>query len=73
VELESGAVFRAGIPKTLFQSPPLFLPSQAFYRSAIFTWDVAADGKRFLALAPAAESSPSPFAVILNWTSLLNK
>jgi serine/threonine protein kinase len=35
--------------------------------------DVAADGKRFLLLAPAAENSTAQFNIILNWPALLKK
>jgi len=37
------------------------------------TWDVTADGQRFFMPAAVAEGTPSPFNVILNWTSLLKK
>ena len=34
-------------------------------------YDVAADGKRFLAVVPVSGRSDLPFTVIQNWTELL--
>jgi hypothetical protein len=34
---------------------------------------VSPDGQRFLMLAPAAESKPSPITVVVNWPTLLEK
>jgi eukaryotic-like serine/threonine-protein kinase len=63
VEVAAGAAFQVGTPKLLFQAPS----------AAGSSWDVAADGKRFLLLAPAPENSMEQFNIILNWTSLLKK
>jgi eukaryotic-like serine/threonine-protein kinase len=71
VEITAGTIFRAGTPKRLFQAPSN--RSIYAYAPAFSTWDVAADGTRFLMPAPAAASSPSPFTVVLNWTALLKK
>ena len=57
----SGAAFQAGTPKALFKVPS----SQ--------TWDVAADGKRFLFPIPSGDTAQNPFTVILNWPSLLKR
>jgi len=38
-----------------------------------FTFDVTADGQRFLVIAPAGESKRSPITVVLNWTAALKK
>jgi serine/threonine protein kinase len=65
VDVTAGTVFQAGTPKPLFQVP--------LAGTSIDRWDVASDGNRFLLVTPAAESRPSPFNVILNWTSLLKK
>jgi Tol biopolymer transport system component len=64
VEISTSPVFRAGIPKTLFQFPPG--PS---------AWDVTGDGQKFMrATTPeAATTSPSPITVVLNWTAGLKK
>jgi len=60
-----------GMRKLLFQVPPDFSTLTA--SSDVSTWDVTGDGQRFLMPAPLADSSPSPFTVILNWTSMLKK
>ncbi len=64
VDISSGPVFRAGVPKPLFQSPP--------YSGYVTEnhWDVTRDGQRFLF---AEQNIQAPFTVILNWPSLLKK
>ena len=64
VEVSTSPVFRAGIPKTLFQFP--VGPS---------AWDVTGDGQKFIrATTPeAATTAPSPITVVLNWTAGLKK
>jgi serine/threonine protein kinase/Tol biopolymer transport system component len=64
----SGAAFQSGVPQRLFKSPGAGRGS----------WDVAADGKRFLIAAPpaaggAAAPAPHPYQVVLNWTELLKR
>jgi eukaryotic-like serine/threonine-protein kinase len=63
VEVAEGAAFHSATPKILFQVPS----------GASTAWDVTADGKRFLLLAPAAENSTAQFNIILNWPALLKK
>jgi eukaryotic-like serine/threonine-protein kinase len=62
----AGVAFQSGVPQRLFKSP-------AGRRS----WDVAADGKRFLFAAPAASGAGSPasrpYHVVVNWTELLKR
>lgn len=57
----SGAVFQPGTPATLFKVP------------TIRDWDVTADGKRLLFPIPSGETTETPFTVVQNWTSLLNR
>jgi len=57
----SGAAFQPGTPRALFEVP------------SILTWDVTADGKRFLFPIPSGETTQAPFTVVLNWTSLLKR
>ena len=58
VEITAGPVFRAGIPHLLGVTAP-------------GVWESAADGKRFLRLAPS--SGPLGYTVVLNWqTGLQN-
>jgi hypothetical protein len=60
----AGSAFQTGTAQPLFT-----LPSGA-------SWDVSADGQRFLIAAPAssgaAPASP-PYHVVMNWTGLLKR
>jgi hypothetical protein len=62
VDVAAGTRFEAGTPAPLFNAP-----------LAGGYWEAASDGQRFLLLTPSIESKPSPFNVILNWTSSLKK
>ncbi len=70
-DVAAGPTFQTGTPKPLFQAPPDLSEPGALYSSPV--WDVTSDGNRFLIPAPVAETSPAPFTVILNWTSLIKK
>jgi hypothetical protein len=56
--------FKYGSPKLLFHPPSS-------------EWEVANDGKRFLAFTPVAPEGvpapPTPITVVLNWTAGLKK
>ncbi len=59
----TGAAFQAGVPKQLFATP-----------AAIGTWEVTADGKRFLMGMPSGgQTTDEPITVILNWQASLRK
>ena len=59
-----GGVIKGGTPQRLFKSPV----------TSAGTWDVTADGKRFLIAAPAAGAvSSRPYHVVVNWTELLKR
>jgi eukaryotic-like serine/threonine-protein kinase len=62
VDVNTGGVFQAGIPKPLFKVP-----------SGLVYWDVASDGKRFLMPVPGASNAAVPFTVVLNWQAGLKK
>ena len=68
VSVVSGAL-QSGAPRRLFKSP-------ATNRG---TWDVAADGKRFLIAAPAnatgsaADPDSQSLHVVVNWTAMLRR
>jgi serine/threonine protein kinase len=65
-------VFKAGIPRPLFQAP--IWGGGTF--DNVTRYDVTADGKRFLVnsvTADAATSAPAPITIVLNWTALLKK
>ena len=70
-EITDDPAFPVGRPKTLFTALPVWSQYTAFH--AFITWDVSADGGRFLLPVPAEENATAPFTVILNWTSLLKK
>jgi eukaryotic-like serine/threonine-protein kinase len=55
-----GGAFNAGMPKQLFDAP------------ANLSWDVTADGKRFL-MVSASQISRVPITVVLNWQTDLKK
>jgi serine/threonine protein kinase len=67
VAITTNEVFRAGVPKALFQIAA-FTGSGPFRQS----WCVAPDGKRFLFAIPA-EQRTAAFDVVLNWQMGLNK
>jgi eukaryotic-like serine/threonine-protein kinase len=71
VEVAGGTVFQAGTPTLL--SPAFPANMQIRRGTGGHSWDVAADGKRFLMIEPVMESSASPFTVVLNWPALLKK
>ena len=64
VEVKSGAVFEAGVPKALFQTREAGLASP---------YDVTADGQRFVIVSEAQASAASPATVVLNWQAGLKK
>ena len=72
VDITPGGVFQAGLPKILFQARPE-PPTAWAYANLIPRWDVTADGSRFLMVVPGRDTAPTPFTVVLNWTSLLKK
>ena len=59
VEVQPGATFHAGLPETLFKAP------------AGTTWDVAADGKRFLIETPGI--GRRQVETVVNWFEELNR
>jgi serine/threonine protein kinase len=59
VGIATNPVFRAGLPKALFQAPSRY-------------WDITPDGKRFLFAVPT-EQGQVPFTVLLNWQAELKK
>jgi dipeptidyl aminopeptidase/acylaminoacyl peptidase len=62
VDVTAGAVFKAGTPTPLFQTPP-----------GSVVGDVAADGKRLLLVAPVGPTASVPFTVVLHWTTGLRR
>jgi Tol biopolymer transport system component len=66
VEIATNPVFRAGVPKALFQAPQSVSTIQHW-------WDLTSDGKRFLFPARAGQVAQAPFTVVLNWQAELKK
>jgi Tol biopolymer transport system component len=72
VEVSTNPVFKAGIPKALFQVP---IWGGGTTHNAT-RYDVTAGGKKFLincAMAEGGASAPSAITVVQNWTALLKK
>jgi eukaryotic-like serine/threonine-protein kinase len=65
VTVKAGA-FQPGTPQRLFKLP-----------ATGASWDVSADGKKFLIAAPASSGSAAPasqpFHVVMNWTEMLKR
>ena len=67
VEVTTHPGFQAGVPKALIQAPPQGATDLSAH------WDLTRDGKRFLFVAPAAQTTSAPFTVVLNWQAGLQK
>jgi eukaryotic-like serine/threonine-protein kinase len=68
VDVSQGPVFKAGVPRSLFQVPGVHDSGDIF---KFFRWDVAPDGKRFLF---AKGTPPSdPMKVVLSWNADLKQ
>jgi serine/threonine-protein kinase len=55
VDVQPAAVFRAGLPQSLFKA------------AAGTTWDAAADGKHFLVETPSANAGGRQMEAVVNW------
>jgi eukaryotic-like serine/threonine-protein kinase len=64
VEIAAGPAFRAGAPRAVGNSQPLFQG----WPSPGSRWDSSPDGKRFLTLT-TVPTKPKPLSVVLNWQS----
>ena len=56
-----GATFETGVPRVLFE--PTLDPRTNVRNRYI----PSPDGQRFLIIAPAEQTSPTPLTVVLNW------
>jgi serine/threonine protein kinase len=69
VAVTTGARFGAGSPVALFQThrrqPVSFLD--------VFSYDVSADGQRFLVITKVDEANAAPLSILLNWSSDMEK
>jgi Tol biopolymer transport system component/tRNA A-37 threonylcarbamoyl transferase component Bud32 len=66
VEIQAGETFKAGIPRPLF-------PARLRSGVARNKYVAAADGQRFLLVAPLGRESLIPTTVVLNWFSELGR
>jgi Tol biopolymer transport system component len=64
VPVKEGPPFEAGSAAALFQTKR----RERISATDLFSYDVSADGKRFLVSTDVGEVAPSPLNLILNWT-----
>jgi Tol biopolymer transport system component len=69
VPMKIGTTFEAGTPVALFQTHA----SQLISSQDVFSYDVAADGQRFLINTKVDEPNTAPLSIILNWASEMEK
>ncbi len=69
VPVKTGVSFEAGSPVTLFQTRM----RQPISAQDFFSYDVTADGQKFLINTKVDEPNAAPLSIILNWASELEK
>jgi serine/threonine protein kinase/Tol biopolymer transport system component len=69
VAVTTGASFEAGSPVALFQTHR----RQPISAQDVFSYDVTADGQRFLISTKVEEANSAPLSVLLNWASEMEK
>jgi len=69
VPVATGASFEAGSPLALFQAHR----RQPISSQDLFSYDVSADGQRFLIATKVDEANAAPLSVFLNWASEMEK
>ena len=69
VAVKAGSSFESGSPIALFQTHV----RQPISALDMVSYDVSADGQRFLVNTKAAEVNTAPLSVILNWASEMEK
>jgi len=69
VDVATGPVFKAGVPRLLFQAP-IF---GGGISNEIWRWDMTGDGQRFLINTVPEENVSAPITVVLNWQSEFKK
>ena len=68
-DVKSGPGFEAGSPIALFQTHP----RQPLSAMDFFSYDVTADGQKFLVNTKMDTTSSAPLSVILNWSAEMEK
>jgi Tol biopolymer transport system component len=69
VAVTTGASFKAGSPVALFQTHR----RQPVSSLDVFSYDVSADGQRFLIAHKVDEANAAPLSILLNWASEMEK
>jgi eukaryotic-like serine/threonine-protein kinase len=69
VPVKLGASFEAGSPVALFQTHR----RQPVSSQDVFSYDVSADGQKFLIITKMDEASAAPLSMLLNWASQMEK
>jgi hypothetical protein len=69
VPIDAGPNFAAGTPVALFQTRP----HQPISAQDVVSYDVTADGQKFLVNTKVDEPNPVPLSVILNWTAEMER
>ncbi len=69
VEVQQGPTFEAGVAKPLFQTRA----REHVSSNDTFSYDVSADGQRFLVNTDVGEAISSPLTVVFNWVAELKK
>jgi len=69
VEVKQGPKFEAGVAEPLFQTRR----REHISNTDLFSYDVSADGQRFLINTDVGELASSPLTVVVNWTAALKK
>ena len=69
VEVKTGASFEVGSSVALFQTHR----RQPISAQDVFSYDVSADGQRFLIITKVDAANAAPLAVLLNWASEMEK
>jgi hypothetical protein len=67
MRVSGGAGFHASAPE------PLFLTPMARVFGPAYSYDVSADGQRFLISVPVGDAVQTPITVVLNWTAGLKQ
>jgi Tol biopolymer transport system component len=68
-EVKTNDSFEAGSPSALFRTHP----RQPISAMDFFSYDVSADGQKFLVNTKVDTSSSAPLSVILNWSAEMDK
>jgi Tol biopolymer transport system component len=69
VDVKAGATFEAGVAKPLFP----IRRREPISAADLFSYDVSADGQRFLVDTDTGEVTSAPLTAIVNWTAGLKK